>query len=181
MSISVLCQNCQKKLKAKSELAGKRLKCPSCGSLVEIPKSIDNDRLDEEADYVWEYAGYWLAVRTAWGFWVALTRLAAVVLVFDMHRVYERCVAGVGRGHTVKTIPTDSGTVTITFVNGVDRRNLFEQIRDYWMLSKKPIPITFGILLLLGGVLLIPTFLILHAPGTAADGNQRSTRNPDVR
>jgi DNA-directed RNA polymerase subunit RPC12/RpoP len=31
MSISVRCLGCKKKLTAKAELAGKRVKCPSCG------------------------------------------------------------------------------------------------------------------------------------------------------
>jgi hypothetical protein len=37
MPISVACPGCKKKLKAKDELAGKRVKCPACGEPVVIP------------------------------------------------------------------------------------------------------------------------------------------------
>ncbi len=37
MPISVQCPGCGKKLKAKDELAGKRVKCPSCGQVLGIP------------------------------------------------------------------------------------------------------------------------------------------------
>ena len=37
MSISVQCPSCEKKLKAKDELAGKRVKCPNCAQLVVVP------------------------------------------------------------------------------------------------------------------------------------------------
>jgi len=38
MSISVQCPGCEKKLKAKDELAGKRVKCPGCGQLLVVPR-----------------------------------------------------------------------------------------------------------------------------------------------
>ena len=37
MSIGVQCPGCDKKLKTKDELAGKRVKCPSCGQAIVIP------------------------------------------------------------------------------------------------------------------------------------------------
>lgn len=37
MSISAQCPNCDKKLKAKDELAGKRIKCPGCGQVLSVP------------------------------------------------------------------------------------------------------------------------------------------------
>ncbi len=37
MSISIRCPGCEKRLKAKDELAGKRVKCPGCGHRVLIP------------------------------------------------------------------------------------------------------------------------------------------------
>jgi DNA-directed RNA polymerase subunit RPC12/RpoP len=37
MSISIRCPDCDKKLRARDELAGKQVKCPRCGSLLVIP------------------------------------------------------------------------------------------------------------------------------------------------
>lgn len=37
MSISVQCSGCGKSLKAKDELAGRRVKCPDCGQVVVVP------------------------------------------------------------------------------------------------------------------------------------------------
>ena len=37
MSISVQCPGCEKKLKVKDELAGKRVKCPNCAQVVVVP------------------------------------------------------------------------------------------------------------------------------------------------
>ena len=37
MSISVQCPGCEKKLKTKDELAGKRIKCPGCGQVFQLP------------------------------------------------------------------------------------------------------------------------------------------------
>lgn len=37
MAISVQCSGCEKKLKVKDELAGMRVKCPSCGQVIVIP------------------------------------------------------------------------------------------------------------------------------------------------
>lgn len=37
MAISIQCPDCEKKLKAKDELAGKRVKCPACGQLISVP------------------------------------------------------------------------------------------------------------------------------------------------
>src|SRR5262245_66389796 len=39
MVISFACANvkCKKPLKAKDDLAGRRFKCPSCGSVIEVP------------------------------------------------------------------------------------------------------------------------------------------------
>src|SRR4051794_12887314 len=40
MSISIQCGGCQKKLKTKDELAGKRVKCPGCGLLILVPVAL---------------------------------------------------------------------------------------------------------------------------------------------
>lgn len=37
MSISLQCPHCQKKLKTRDELAGKRVKCPGCGQNIPVP------------------------------------------------------------------------------------------------------------------------------------------------
>ena len=37
MAIEFRCENCDKKLKVKDELAGKRIKCPDCGSPTAVP------------------------------------------------------------------------------------------------------------------------------------------------
>ncbi len=37
LAVAVQCPNCQRKLRAKAELAGKAVKCPGCGSAVAIP------------------------------------------------------------------------------------------------------------------------------------------------
>lgn len=39
MSISVQCPGCEKKLRTKDELAGKRLKCPGCGHVIVVPSA----------------------------------------------------------------------------------------------------------------------------------------------
>ena len=39
MPISVQCPACKKKLKAKDQMAGKQVKCPSCGDLFVLPAS----------------------------------------------------------------------------------------------------------------------------------------------
>jgi hypothetical protein len=39
MSIRVQCPGCEKKLKAKDELAGKRVKCPGRGQVLEVPRA----------------------------------------------------------------------------------------------------------------------------------------------
>lgn len=39
MPISVSCPGCEKTLKAKDELAGRRVKCPACGEVVTIPSN----------------------------------------------------------------------------------------------------------------------------------------------
>lgn len=38
MSISFNCASCDKKLKVKEELAGKRVRCPECGAVQEVPE-----------------------------------------------------------------------------------------------------------------------------------------------
>ncbi len=38
MTIAVACQSCHKRLAAKDELAGRKVKCPQCGALLTIPK-----------------------------------------------------------------------------------------------------------------------------------------------
>ena len=38
MAIEFKCSSCSKKLKAKDEFAGKKIKCPACGAPVEIPE-----------------------------------------------------------------------------------------------------------------------------------------------
>jgi predicted Zn finger-like uncharacterized protein len=40
MAINIQCPGCQKKLKVKDELAGKRVKCPACGHVVESPGAL---------------------------------------------------------------------------------------------------------------------------------------------
>ena len=47
MSIRVSCDSCGKQLKVRDEAAGKRVKCPDCGSVVQIPEP--DDVLDAEA------------------------------------------------------------------------------------------------------------------------------------
>ena len=37
MALSVQCPGCDKNLKAKDELAGKRIKCPGCGQVLVAP------------------------------------------------------------------------------------------------------------------------------------------------
>ena len=37
MPIPVQCQNCGKSMKVKDDMAGKRGKCPQCGSVIEVP------------------------------------------------------------------------------------------------------------------------------------------------
>jgi predicted RNA-binding Zn-ribbon protein involved in translation (DUF1610 family) len=51
MAISMACPSCKKKLKAKEELAGRRVKCPGCGNAVLIPgaSAIAEVVLDREA------------------------------------------------------------------------------------------------------------------------------------
>lgn len=41
MSIKVSCDSCGKQLKVRDEAAGKRVKCPDCGSVVQIPEPDD--------------------------------------------------------------------------------------------------------------------------------------------
>lgn len=43
MSISVQCPNCDKKLKTKDELAGKKVKCPDCGEVIPVPAAEETD------------------------------------------------------------------------------------------------------------------------------------------
>jgi predicted RNA-binding Zn-ribbon protein involved in translation (DUF1610 family) len=43
MAISLQCPGCQKRLKARDELAGKRIKCPSCGGIVPVPVAASTD------------------------------------------------------------------------------------------------------------------------------------------
>ena len=42
MSISIQCPGCEKKLSAKDELAGKRVKCPGCGQAILVPAAQPN-------------------------------------------------------------------------------------------------------------------------------------------
>ena len=37
MQLSIVCPGCQKKLAAKFEQAGKKIKCPSCAQKIELP------------------------------------------------------------------------------------------------------------------------------------------------
>src|SRR4051794_37382534 len=46
MSIGVRCPGCAKKVKAKDELAGKRVKCPSCGQAVVLPSVHTSSQLE---------------------------------------------------------------------------------------------------------------------------------------
>src|SRR5262245_17075636 len=43
MPILVKCSECGKSLKAKDELAGKKVKCPGCGNVLAIPTPDDDD------------------------------------------------------------------------------------------------------------------------------------------
>ncbi|MBC8116610.1 MAG: RDD family protein [Candidatus Saccharimonas sp.] len=47
MSILVSCDSCSKQLKVRDEAAGKRVKCPECGGVIEIP--VPDDVVDAEA------------------------------------------------------------------------------------------------------------------------------------
>ncbi|MBC8116611.1 MAG: hypothetical protein H7062_19635 [Candidatus Saccharimonas sp.] len=47
MSIRASCDSCGKQLKVRDEAAGKRVKCPDCGSVVQIPEP--DDVMDAEA------------------------------------------------------------------------------------------------------------------------------------
>jgi hypothetical protein len=55
------------------------------------------------------------------------------------------------------TVYGRQGTLVIRFKSGgeinppIDLRGPFEQVRDYWWLSKKPIPVGFAVLLAVGG------------------------------
>jgi predicted RNA-binding Zn-ribbon protein involved in translation (DUF1610 family) len=48
MSINVPCTNCGKSLKAKEELAGKRVKCPSCGQVITVSASCPPSPAEEK-------------------------------------------------------------------------------------------------------------------------------------
>jgi DNA-directed RNA polymerase subunit RPC12/RpoP len=48
MSLSVTCSDCDKSLKVKDELAGKKIRCPGCSSVIAIPKPASDD--DEQPD-----------------------------------------------------------------------------------------------------------------------------------
>ena len=48
MSLSVACPDCDKSLKVKDELAGKKIRCPACSSVIAIPKPASDD--DELVD-----------------------------------------------------------------------------------------------------------------------------------
>ncbi|MBC7815372.1 MAG: hypothetical protein IAG10_00570 [Planctomycetaceae bacterium] len=47
MSIRISCDSCGKQLKVRDEAAGRRVKCPDCGSVVQIPEP--DDVMDAEA------------------------------------------------------------------------------------------------------------------------------------
>lgn len=50
MAIEFRCEKCEKKLKVKDELAGKKIKCPECGAAIAIPaaKSSGKQKLNPE-------------------------------------------------------------------------------------------------------------------------------------
>jgi DNA-directed RNA polymerase subunit RPC12/RpoP len=51
MSLSVTCSDCDKSLKVKDELAGKKIRCPGCSSVIAIPQpATDDDELPDEWD-----------------------------------------------------------------------------------------------------------------------------------
>lgn len=51
MSLSVTCSDCDKSLKVKDELAGKKIRCPGCSAVIAIPKpATDDDELPDEWD-----------------------------------------------------------------------------------------------------------------------------------
>ncbi len=63
MTINVNCQDCGKLLKAKDSLAGRRVKCPGCGSGVQIPEAVEeifdaeeftDDEFDLGGDDEWD-------------------------------------------------------------------------------------------------------------------------------
>ena len=37
MSLSITCSNCDKTLKVKEELAGKKIRCPECSTAISVP------------------------------------------------------------------------------------------------------------------------------------------------
>ncbi len=51
VSIKVTCNACGKKLKAKGESAGKKVKCPGCGDILIIPEAVYDAVEDEFDDY----------------------------------------------------------------------------------------------------------------------------------
>jgi len=45
MSIRVTCPWCEDSFKARDEYAGKRVKCPKCGEVLQVPEGADASRL----------------------------------------------------------------------------------------------------------------------------------------
>jgi hypothetical protein len=205
MSVRVQC-GCGKRLSARDELAGKRVKCPSCGQPVTVPsvarehRPAESRSLPDNPDPSGQETGtLWVVL---WTVWVFLTVLAGVLLVIDVRATRAECnvwgMSGPPPGGAFTTYGKVSderlyanmhefvderdgrtryctsvthgrppfiettvygrrGTVVIRFKSGgligppIDLRGPFEDVRDYWTLSKKPIPVAFVVLLALGG------------------------------
>lgn len=49
MAIEFRCGSCQKKLKVKDELAGKRIKCPACSTPIEVPEPEDPNKKEGDS------------------------------------------------------------------------------------------------------------------------------------
>ena len=52
MSLSITCSNCDKKLKVKEELAGKKIRCPDCSTAISVPakSAAADDDLSDDRD-----------------------------------------------------------------------------------------------------------------------------------
>jgi hypothetical protein len=82
MSISVQCPGCGKKLKAKDELAGKRIRCPACGKAFAHPgPSAAEQPPSDLAHSIAPKTGTPLPTPSLGGRWLARVRSSAVVVL----------------------------------------------------------------------------------------------------
>jgi hypothetical protein len=49
MAIALACPECDRQMKVKDEMAGRRVKCPGCGSAITVPSPEDEEQVAEEA------------------------------------------------------------------------------------------------------------------------------------